>query len=74
MVAKERRPARGSHVLDYQRIQNNGTITLRDASRKALGVKVGDWVVILPGSKPGEIIVRVAPHAEFEPEPPEPSK
>lgn len=72
MTAKPK-PKRGSNALDYQMVQYNGVITLNKRSRQAMGIKSGDWVAIYPGSKPGVLILRVAPHIEFEPEPEESS-
>lgn len=64
---------RGSNVLDYQKLHTNGVIVLNKDARKALGVKGGDWIAVYPGSKPGVLILRVAPQVEFEPEPEEES-
>ena len=71
MTGMRRRPEKGSKALDYQMVQANNTITLTKRSRQALGASVGDWVSIYKGSKPGVLIIRLTPHADFEPEPDE---
>jgi bifunctional DNA-binding transcriptional regulator/antitoxin component of YhaV-PrlF toxin-antitoxin module len=62
---ERRKPPRGSKILDYQKVQRTGGITLNKDCRTALDIKGGEWLVIYPGPEPGTVIMKKVPHMEF---------